>query len=516
MGGLFAAVVVIGGGIFFGARRFLQTSQATVAAMPQSTALYASFDMVSLLEPSSIGTLGRISGDQTADNETDLYAQFDEQLASYGLTFEEDIQPWLGRSVGAGIQSLDANSGEPERFVIAIEVRDTSEADAFLEKFAANNETESAEYNDFTYLSTTSKEGVDILIGRADSLMLLGSDSNALEASVDALESEASLANAPGFEAVIAKLPETRALTLVATATLLDGFEEMISTIDPTGASAGLLESGYINALQMAAVSLRITENGIEMDIASQYDEEALSEDERAIVTQQNFPAGEMSAVAPENTLVYLNSAGLGTTWETQKSVIEQTNEDFADSLTLVEEQLGFSIDNDLMPQLTGELGLFVFEASSGLLPDMAQLDLGFALTHSVADAAEMQTLLDQFGAVLVENGITVSEQDGLQTLDFVGTPVGVLGMQGDRMVIASSADEAAQLGASQIANNANFAAAQDAFPSEMQLVMWMDVQGLLTTLDADAEIIEQAAQVPMVAVGGSADATRVIVFIEE
>ncbi len=515
IGGLLAAVVVIGGGIFFGARRFLQTSQATVAAMPPTTALYASFDMVSLLEPNSIRTLGRLSGEETADNEADLYNQFDEQLASYGITFEEDIQPWLGRSVGAGILTLDANTVEPERFVVAFEVRDTGEADAFLEKFAANNDTESAEYNDFTYLSTTSKEGHDILIGRSDSLMLLGSDTSALQASVDALDGE-SLADTPGFAEVVAKLPETRAFTVVGTSALIDGFKEIASASDTTGATASMFESSYINALQMGAASLRITDNGVEVDIATQYDEEALSEDERAIVFNPTFPTGDMAAVAPENTLVYFNGPGLGKTWATQKSVIEETNEDFADSLLLVEEQLGFSIDNELMPQLSGEFGLFIFEATSGLLPDLAELDLGFALAHNVEDAATMQGLLDQFTTVLTDNGVTVTEEDGLSALDFFDTPIGVLGMQGDRMVIASGAADAAQLGASAISDNANFTAAQAAFPNEMQLIAWVDVQGLLTTLDADADVMEQVAQVPMLAAAGSADATRIIVFIDQ
>ncbi len=514
IGGLLAAVAVIGGGIFFGARRFLQTSQATVAAMPVTTALYASLDMVSLLEPSSIRMLGQLSGEVAADNEDDLYDQFDEQLASYGLTFEEDIQTWLGRSVGAGILTFDANTSEPDRYVVALEVRDKAAADAFLEKFAANNETESAEYNDFTYLSTTSKEGQTILLGRSDSLMLMGSDAPAIEASVDALAGE-SLADAPGFADVLAKLPETRAFTLVGTAALVDGFAAMAAEFDTTGATSGLFDSNYIRALQMMAASLRITENGIEMDVASQYDEEALTEDERANISQVNLPAGDMASVAPENTLVYLNSVGLGTSWETQKNVIEETNEDFADSLTLVEEQLGFSLDNELMPQLTGEMGLFVFEATSGLLPELAQLDLGFALAHNVEDATTMQGLLDQFTTVLTSNGIDVVEQDGLQALNFLGTPVGVLGMQDDRMVIASGAAEVAQLGATSIADNAEFANAQAAFPDNMQMTMWMDLDGLLTTLDAAPEVIEQVGQVPMVAVAGSADAARIIIFID-
>lgn len=518
IGGLLAAVVVIGGGIFFGARRFLQTSQATATAMPPDTALYASFDTVSLLEPGSLRTLGRLgslSGEEVADNEDDLYDQFDEQLASYGLTFEEDIQPWLGRSVGAGVLSLDADTSEPERFVVAIEIRDRGEADAFLDKVAENNDTESNDYNDFTYLSLTSKEGEDILIGRSDSLMLMGSDDSAMEDAVDALDGE-SLVDVPGFEAVVAKLPETRAFTLVGTSELVGGLQQLIEQEDTTGAMSGMFDSNYISALQMMAGSLRFTENGIEIDVATQYDLDALSEDERAVVAEPKLPSGDMLAVAPDNTLVYFNSAGLGQVWETQKEIIEETNEDFADSLQLVEEQLGFSINDDLMPQLTGEMGVFLFEATSGLLPDFAELDLGFALAHGVEDSAEMQDLVDQLTDVLVENGVEVSGEDGLQALSFFGTPVGVLGMQDDRFVISSSVDDAAQLGATQLSDNARFSQAQDAFPNDMQLVMWVDLAELLATLDADAEIIEQVEAFPMFAAAGSADATRLIVFVED
>ena len=514
-GGALLAVAVIAGALFFGVRSFLQTSEATIAAMPPSTALYAAFDMVSVLEPGSVRTLGRLSGDETADSPPELSAQLDEQLATYGLSFEEDIQSWVGRSVGVGILGFEIEPPEPSRYLISAEIRDRGAADEFLAKLDANNETTPGEVDGISYRTLTTKEGTEVVIGRADSLMLWASDEATMGEAADALAGE-SLADTPGFAELLAKLPETRAATVVLTNALFESVPQLIEQFDDTGQLAGTVEANTIRALQGVATSLRITGNGIEIDVATQYDLDMLSESERELVASPNIPSGTMAQIAPENTLLYLTSAGIGANWEAQKQVLESTNEDFFDSLALLENQIGLSLDDDIMAQFTGDFGLLVFESQSGPLAEFAQLDIGLALVQQVADGATFASTVNQLADALAANGLDVGEQGDLRSLGFFGTPLGLFGLQDDRFVIVTDEASADALGQPPTLDDATkFGEAEDALDG-LEMIMFADVRALLETLDAGAEVQEQAELVSMIAVGGSADIARIIVFIEE
>ena len=107
-----SVLAVVGGGGFLALQAFTSTSQAPASSMPSDTSLYFSVDLLQLIGENTTGALidtvrGVLEklGEDVADPD-DLIADLDaELLASAGFDFSNDIQPWLGRTMGVGILS---------------------------------------------------------------------------------------------------------------------------------------------------------------------------------------------------------------------------------------------------------------------------------------------------------------------------------------------------------------------------------------------------------------------------
>lgn len=535
LGGI-VLIAGIGAAGVFGFRNFMQASQASAEAMPSNTLFYASLDVVNLLDPTALRRFDEAFNQPLEDAEVvagspeDVYAELDEQLADYGITFQEDIQSWIGRSIGAGVLGIEMGdvSLEPTDYVIVIEIRDRSAADEFLTKFSAENSTTGGSYSGVDYLIETDNSGGAIILGRSDSLMIWASSTGAFEQAVDAQNGESIMAM-PKFTDVIAKLPEQRAVTLYADIDGVYQFQEVALsnlTQDPS-LSAGLgtdlptveslreqLDAAGADSLESMAASLNISTNGFELDVASLIDIEGMSEELRAAFDSSANYSNAQAANMPESTLLYFGSAGIGTSWSTLRTSVTAgvvSEEDFEDSLTLAGELVGFDIEDELMPQLQGDFGLAIYEDAASPLADTVGLDLGLILNNGVADPSEMSRLATLMSNALVEQGFLTFEEDGVYMVDFLGTPVAAFGVTGDNFSIGTNPKVMAQTAEdASLLDNPLYQRGRAALPESMTVsafANFMAINDKASELgESSEELNDLANRIPAMIAGSTVD----------
>ncbi|HFC12814.1 MAG TPA: DUF3352 domain-containing protein [Anaerolineae bacterium] len=503
----------------FAYRSFKTVSQASAEAMPPDTIIYASLDIINLFEPTTLRRFNDAFEDQlndvTAGSPEDIKGQLDENLAEFGMTFEEDIQPWIGRSIGLGVLSI-RDGGSSGEAVIAAEIRDEKEADAFLERFAAENDTTAAEYNNVAYMIENDISGGTLILGRSDSLMLIGSNVASFERAVDA-QNGRSLADVAAYQEMVALLSEGRTITLMIPK---DGIQSALDFARRAGNSTTALSTNYleeagIDSLRAMALTLDITDKGFVIDYTTLLDPDNMSESMQATIENYKSFEGTQSANLPTYSVVYIGSYGIGKMWDFFQQAITAnvSPEDFEDAMTLAEETLGFSIEDELMPQLSGELAIAIVEDEQSVLADQSGVGVGFVLLNGVADSAEMSRLTDQFSSSLEDQGMTVSTENGISSVGIFESPIASFAVVNDNFSIASSAALISEQGnGSTLNDNALFQEAKNALPDDMQLFGFVDMQTLAELAAQTGEDVSQfvalAEQIPVITIGATMDET--------
>lgn len=495
--GVIAALVIIGGGAYFAWGNFTQASQASAEAMPVDTPLYVSVDVINLRDREKVGRIADIFEKYSADapdaNPMDTVQS--ELLDELDMTFEDDIVPWVGRTAGMGIFNIEQGLDDAEAdFIIAIQVRDNGEADSFLGKVESNypntengNPFTKESYNGTTYLlEQQSAQEQPLVLGRSDSLMLVSTSQALMENAIDARKGENLLSNET-YTKLTAELPEERAMTFFMGK---DGFEEFLdaaqaqSTVGVNFDSA--MESANLDAFEGVAGSIGLANDGIQMDYVSETDSTKLSESQKSLLDAQKAFSGQMASKVPSDTLLYLSSAGLASVWESQKETLLETGgEDFEDSLTLAEEQLGFSIDN-FLGQMTGEMALVVTPAESGLFSEMAEANVGVTLLHGVDDPQAMNDILQQIVTLATDFGFpletTASGGFDLFTASmFSEAPAFGLGLNNDMFALTTAPEAIGGFSDGVLLSSGEFNSAQSALTTAEHINFYMNISDLPT-----------------------------------
>lgn len=124
-------------------------------------------------------TISKISG--TDDPGALITQGLDSELQQDGLSYSEDIEPWLGARAGGFVSSVDP-SGEQAEGAVAVAVTDTEAAQAFIDKARENGSAtlEEATYNETDYLV-----GDGTAVGISGDFLVLGTEEG-FKAAVDA------------------------------------------------------------------------------------------------------------------------------------------------------------------------------------------------------------------------------------------------------------------------------------------------------------------------------------------
>ena len=151
---------------------------------------------------------------------------------------------------------------------------------------------------------------------------------------------------------------------------------------------------------------------------------------------------------------------------------VEEGQPSIEDSLALIGVMLGVDLEEDLIDQLTGEVGLGLLPAAVGSLVDGAGVNLGLIAVMGVEDpgamAGTVTALAEGLGRMTETPAATRPFEGGtLYALSDGTADIALFGMAGDHMVITTHESHAAALlaGGDKLAGSARYAEAINGLP---------------------------------------------------
>jgi len=415
--------------------------------------------------------LGPLLDDATLEERADELLAAEEA----GITYTDDIEPWLGEHAALWITDFGADDAvEPEgddgdeTFGYAVEVTDEDEALAFIEKAAEDSEVE---------FEQASYEGVDYMLGDGQGIavtegLLVGGTEAGLEASVDALAGEG-LADEPELEEDAAAALELADGTVAA------------FYLDLAEVFALAEEQGELSADDRALIEQ------LAPDFTAEPVTGALSLGDQSIALEfgfGSFPAAlgsltesPLLAEMPAESLAVLGAADLGESYSRLLELVAEFPElSGGRSLEGVyrgfERQAGFPLQ-DLLDSI-GDAALFVRGSSP--------FDLDGAAVIETLDPATTETLLARLRALLVRDGSVevgppgVAADAGL-SISSSDLPQAVeIAQRDDRVVIGygTAAVEEAFEPAQTLDASDSFAGAREAVGDDLAVGAFVDLAG--------------------------------------
>ena len=219
----------------------------------------------------------------------------------------------------------------------------------------------------------------------------------------------------------------------------------------------------------------------------------------------------------PVDTIAYIGTTGLGNLWARNRTLILGASDAGVadDAMLLAEQQFGFDPEADLLAQLTGDFAAGFYPDGGGLLAALNNTPLGLVALQGSANEA----LLDQSLAQLAETlpdmlGVPVVPVDDHYSIAILGQELAAYGMADETLRIVTRSEHLQQPSAI-LTGSAEFQRALVAFPAEMTLTGWIDLNGLSPVVNnASFDLVQN---IPMVAWAthndGSGGTARLIFF---
>lgn len=555
-GGLLALccclVVMIGAVVWvdpfgWGLLSFLRSGDPLVAVVPADVTAYVAFDVTKLASPEMQKLVDAFSGLPGAEGVTTpqeaidrLDADLQDQL---GLTFTDDIQPWIGRHVGMAITDLNYQSlvGEATgEFVMLVEARDARKADEFVTKF-----TQGVGANSDTTFGESEYEGVAIYVqdGGDEPLAVAQSKkivfiSNSVPALQRLLEVQAGNADPLSKDAAYIDL-QRQAPQDVLFSFYFPG-EALVRINSENQQSLGLPlpnNQAALEAVRGAIVNFSVVDAGVRLDLFGAYDESLLPASNIALL--KLAPGQATLERLPEDALAYVLGTRLDLVLESIRTSLDESDPGaFDEAMESFEQQFGFNPASDLIAHLNGDYVFALLRDPNSFFARNELGEIGFAVVAQSGNDAALQTTLGQFNVFLEDNGTPATGQSlgGIDAFSLGvapgADPAVCYGVGQNWLGLASSAEifSAVYQPTATLAGSTAHQAMWAAFPAGTAPVFYADVPGIVRlTQDSplaaespiDEETLTALAPIRAVAAGAQPYANgmfrvTLIVFIEK
>ncbi len=341
---------------------FLRPEQAAPKLMPVDTALFASVNP-NVQDLAGFKHLADVYGDlsEVKDASDDFSKEVEGEL---GISFKEDVMPWLGPEVALAITNIEAlTEGADPEVIIAAATKDTRASDAFLEKLRAYLRDQGYNILEETYQGVVYyvqevkyQWETPFVFGTVKKFVILTTDESMVEGVIDAAQGRAdALAKNERYTELVAALPGD------SVAYLFFDMQEMIQAslqdLEDTGVELPQGTYQQLEALQSWGLALDLDEEGIQLDFAARFDPNVLSEE--SLMKEGEASAHRILKRIPDDALGFISGQNLAAGWESILAAMEKTP-DFEQQLEDLEDELGMRIDEDTLGWLSGEFAMAV------------------------------------------------------------------------------------------------------------------------------------------------------------
>ncbi|NIS80832.1 MAG: DUF3352 domain-containing protein, partial [Anaerolineales bacterium] len=467
---------------------------------------------------------------------------------NWGLTFTDDVKPWLGRSIALGWRDLTLNPFggiEDVEIIFSFEVRNQEAVDEFLSKMMAAVSEESGEqfldeiYQGATLYSVDAPSAIDqFTFARSDDLLIFGVGKSDVKAAIDAQRGE-SLADSSAFRESIAELPRGRLLTIYLDSEhILGHLSPLFEDLADANTFEAIRES--IGPKHYEAAGLYIVDAGIRVDLAFVLDPANRTEETLSAYQSAGKPP-HTDSLMPEGSFVYRAGSGINQgADDLQENLARmQGEEDFTEAMMFFTMAFGFDPFEDFLSKLDGEWAFGIVPSTEGILYEELEIPVGFVFLSETSDPEGLKQVSEGFGLVLEQLTVGTAEptiSEGATFYDVFSIVderhILTYGVEEGYFMVGSSASALSELftGGPSLADSERYSQIWQEFPKGMAPVMYIDIRGLAAliqekipplvqeSVDPDAE--REAYPVTYFAVAGTpmengvAKATMIL-FIE-
>jgi hypothetical protein len=427
-----AIAFIAGGALAYGWLNWQQRPLMSAANVPVGAEVIPQSAVVALSFSTDERQWQRLRTFGTPDSQ----ARFDAQLAAWrdrlltanGLDYRRDIAPWVGETVTLGFLSSTAADADPDAaesaatptaspVLLVLPIADPMQAQQVLGARAeAQGPLSEREYNGVTIREATGDNPMAIALLN-NSLLVMAQDGQVVEQAIDTHSGGESIAQTPGYR-------QSLSLITVQEQPFLQAYVNLPATRNAEEeATAALPLSGdsFPESRGLAA-TVTVESEGMRLQTVTWLDPDSdarLETDNRA---------GKMTGLLPVNTLAMLSGSNLQRTWNSygEQSQISPSSPLHPDNVQRgVQNTLGLSLDQDLLPWMNGEFALALATAQPG---DAAGgLNILFLAEAGDRDAAD-NAMTQLESALTNRHQYTVGEQEiEGQTVKTLAAPSGAL-----------------------------------------------------------------------------------------
>jgi hypothetical protein len=395
-----------------------------------------------------------------------IVEQLDRGLAEedVGITFEEDVEPWLGERAGLFLSGVDSEGEMTGAALVAV-----TDPDAALETVdellgAAEEPVEDRTYGGVTYRASEQDDAVGIV----GDFLVAGSEAGFMQA-VDASEGE-QLASDDGYKEAIAVADEDRLLTLYAVPGPL--LEELAASGELAPGEADELRD-QLGAAAEGPLVAWVTLGSDRLSLAG------------AAAAAGGPPPGEAALLGdlPSDSWLALGGADLGESIEealTGAALGAELDIDVG-GVEAIERELGIDVARDLTSWL-GDGAAFVSGTSL--------FGVGGGVVVQTTDKAASARAIQLLGAALEEAGVELRPSGVGAGYEFriPGAPVAAEVVQdGDRVVAVAggvSLEDVLDPGSNTLEDSEAFQAAREALGDGFEVGLYLRLVDLLRLVE--------------------------------
>jgi hypothetical protein len=338
----------------------------------------------------------------TDDPGAKLVALFDDSVKDDGVTYEQDVKPWLGQRIGGFFTSFGSGDGHDVVGTAIVDVTDADKARESLTKAIRRNGDESAQVTKQSY------KDVEIQVSQADDTALAFLDDYALIGSVAGVKQAIDVAKGGRPLTDVADFTKSRS-TLDADGSLGFAYAQPQQLVDAL-AAMGSAFGGADSTQALALVRQLVAQAGRAVGIALQAGEDTVRV--RTATLGAPAKAGASGAQAADALAGLPADAWRGIGFGDIGASLSRTLEQFdqlsaagggpslSQALKLFGDQTGIDLRRDLLSWM-GSGALYARGHSL--------TDLGAALTIESTDADRSRRAVGLIGQALARAGMDVS-----------------------------------------------------------------------------------------------------------
>lgn len=262
--------------------------------------------------------------------------------SSPGVTFKDDIEPWLGDSAGFAVTSLDTSGGNPN-YVVFVACRDEGKAKDALTSTGGSADGSYQGYAQFS----NADDGGEAAVG--DGAVLIANNEQALHDAIDTRDGTGdSLADDGRFGDAMDALPAdplVRGYVNTQKIAQLVGFAALGSLGSAGGAQQYQQLGKSLQSLDSASFALWANDGGYRFTARTSFAQGA----DQSLLGQGLKPS-TLTGLVPSDAFAYLAFSGYGQLLEDNLGQAGMQQQ-----LRLLEAQTGLSVRKDVVPLLSGE-----------------------------------------------------------------------------------------------------------------------------------------------------------------